>query len=946
MIHSQIVGAGFEPAPRWIPGAKAGMRRFVVLLAALTAGPTLAQAPIPGNCSLGTAQADLNVSDVSARLFNTGSLFFGNSSQAHYLVPRMTGRTPMFAAGIWVGGMVGGELRVAGSTYWDFEFWPGPLDEFTGRPPDPDDCSAFDRIWVVGVRDVEDYVAGRPASPDLLDWPIGLGAEVVDGDGVPGNYNLAGGDRPRIYGTQTAFWVMNDVGNTHANSLTPPIGLEVRVHAFAISSAVQSLNRVTVYRYTLVNRGGAAFESARFSIWADPDLGDAADDYVGSDTARGVAYVYNADNQDGSGSGGTYGIAPPAAGFDFLNGMAAFRWPLKSGPQPWGHPPAGPEMYNAMRGRWNDGSPITEGGYGADPCGPVVCNPVTLYHFPGDPVTNSFWSEPRPQPGSGPPLNSQDMHLIGSSPAFLLAPGQEMTFDIALVFGLGTSNLDGITVMRAASDVVQQRYGTGRLFDIAEPPASLPAPAGLYPGANQYVGGGPVALFWNPVPGAEGYVVELWDVAAPNAKAGYTTTEATVVVAGCSSPNHLATCYWRVRGDAPSAGAVGRWSEITTFRMQEYLAGLLDGGESVIETANPAQPPCPDPGDFGCENYGGEGNSVFRDPNSTDDYDISSTNGSALALLNSSQPGTGFSRTASPFDYEIRFTPAGGYAVYNAFLDAGTPKQIAHVPFEVWNVGTTPDDPSDDVRMIPVLRQNSASQPLLADWENAFPTTETRIVSGDTLVLPVTEQLAALFPDRPNGYDLFEAAAIAFGGAGATYDFMADGDTQIDLNPATGTPCSRQGYFIGFCSRNDQYVPPGGNTIFSAAFVLLLFADLAMDGTTPPAGTVVRLKMARYPAVANEPPAAPAGAGVAIEAVWPNPVTGAATVVYSLPAAGAARVVVYDVLGRQVAVLADGPAPAGRRVAALDAGRLAPGVYVVAVETPAGRAARTFTLLR
>jgi hypothetical protein len=52
------------------------------------------------------------------------------------------------------------------------------------------------------------------------------------------------------------------------------------------------------------------------------------------------------------------------------------------------------------------------------------------------------------------------------------------------------------------------------------------------------------------------------------------------------------------------------------------------------------------------------------------------------------------------------------------------------------------------------------------------------------------------------------------------------------------------------------------------------------------------------------------------------------------------------VLGREVAVLADGPAPAGRGEATLRAGRQAPGVYVVAVETPAGRAARTFTILR
>ena len=58
---------------------------------------------------------------------------------------------------------------------------------------------------------------------------------MIDGDGDPGNYDLAAGDRPAIYGHQTAFWVMNDVGNDHQSTLTEPIGLEVRVTAFPSS---------------------------------------------------------------------------------------------------------------------------------------------------------------------------------------------------------------------------------------------------------------------------------------------------------------------------------------------------------------------------------------------------------------------------------------------------------------------------------------------------------------------------------------------------------------------------------------------------------------------------------------------------------------------------------------------------------------------------------------
>jgi len=65
----------------------------------------------------------------------------------------------------------------------------------------------------------------------------------------------------------------------------------------------------------------------------------------------------------------------------------------------------------------------------------------------------------------------------------------------------------------------------------------------------------------------------------------------------------------------------------------------------------------------------------------------------------------------------------------------------------------------------------------------------------------------------------------------------------------------------------------------------------------------------------------------------PNPVMGgAARIRYGLPANGTVRVSVYDALGREVAVLADGAQTAGWHEAALAASSLAPGVYVVRLE--------------
>ncbi|MDT7858170.1 zinc-dependent metalloprotease [Rubrivirga sp. S365] len=67
----------------------------------------------------------------------------------------------------------------------------------------------------------------------------------------------------------------------------------------------------------------------------------------------------------------------------------------------------------------------------------------------------------------------------------------------------------------------------------------------------------------------------------------------------------------------------------------------------------------------------------------------------------------------------------------------------------------------------------------------------------------------------------------------------------------------------------------------------------------------------------------------ALGAVGPNPVAGSATVSFDVPEASAVAVVVYDVLGREVARVVDGEVGAGTHRVQFDASALSPGVYVV-----------------
>ncbi|MEL6616302.1 MAG: T9SS type A sorting domain-containing protein, partial [Bacteroidota bacterium] len=68
--------------------------------------------------------------------------------------------------------------------------------------------------------------------------------------------------------------------------------------------------------------------------------------------------------------------------------------------------------------------------------------------------------------------------------------------------------------------------------------------------------------------------------------------------------------------------------------------------------------------------------------------------------------------------------------------------------------------------------------------------------------------------------------------------------------------------------------------------------------------------------------------------VGPNPLRGVAEIAFSLEAAAPVRLAVYDALGREVAVLADGPLAAGAHRAAFDATDLPAGVYVLRLSTP------------
>ena len=292
---------------RWCCGGVLGV---LLMISAVEAA-----AQTTGSCAEAEAEAYLDVGNVRARIFNDSALFWKGAPHVYY-VPKTDSVSAMFTSSIWLGGYAGDALRVAAARYFRWQFWPGPLDD-QGNPPA--DCAPYDRLWEITRDDLNTYALTRQPTDNLRHWPWQLGAPVLDGDGDPDNYNLDGGDRPALLGDQMLWWVMNDAGNLHEETGSPPIGMEVHASAFAFYRPGSYVNDVTFYRYVLHYKGQKPLDDAYVGFFADNDMGYPWDDYVASDTILGLGYTYNADEDDEDG----YGTPPPAVGYVILRGPLA-----------------------------------------------------------------------------------------------------------------------------------------------------------------------------------------------------------------------------------------------------------------------------------------------------------------------------------------------------------------------------------------------------------------------------------------------------------------------------------------------------------------------------------------------------------------------------------------------------------------------------------------------
>ncbi|HET6567666.1 MAG TPA: T9SS type A sorting domain-containing protein [Rhodothermales bacterium] len=99
-------------------------------------------------------------------------------------------------------------------------------------------------------------------------------------------------------------------------------------------------------------------------------------------------------------------------------------------------------------------------------------------------------------------------------------------------------------------------------------------------------------------------------------------------------------------------------------------------------------------------------------------------------------------------------------------------------------------------------------------------------------------------------------------------------------------------------------------------------------------------------AVATEPEGPQLPAAFKLHQNYPNPFGRETTIDFALPEATRVRLAVYDVLGREVAVLADRPYPAGAHRVVFEGASLPSGVYVYRMQAGSFAQARTMVLVK
>ncbi|MBO6577102.1 MAG: T9SS type A sorting domain-containing protein [Rhodothermales bacterium] len=364
-----------------------------------------------------------------------------------YQIPASSDVKAFWGSSVLIQGRVGGDTLVTSPWQYESLFSPGPWPESV-EDVTQERCDRFDRVWSVSRRQIE--------HDEDVEWPIELGASVLEGDGNPDSFDPRY-DVPAALGDHMLWWVMHDQGaeERRGHNPTRPLGIEVRVSAWAFDRA-DVLDKQTFLKYQVTYRGTRRANQVYLGFFVDGESGDTYEDYSGTDTTRQMVYFYSMVDRDRA----YPNVPPPATGAMLIQGptgddgqeigLTASWHPLDdSCCWPW----RTVEHFRYARGFHTSGPPLVEGGLGRG--AGIPGERRSMHQYPGDPVAGSYWSNEN-MDGAGERFGGGHREAFMYFGPFTMDPGDEQEMIVALLWAQGADRLDSVVKLREVADIVRE----------------------------------------------------------------------------------------------------------------------------------------------------------------------------------------------------------------------------------------------------------------------------------------------------------------------------------------------------------------------------------------------------------------------------------------------------------------------------------------------------------
>ena len=429
----------------------------------------------------------------------SATLFF--DVEPNFWVPKDSVTTLFYAAAPWLGAIDQDSLLHLSAALYGND----SLSDFRSGIS-MNASNDLDRVWWVSRAQIEylrqdwadNGILDHPVPYDISTWPAKgnagftynldftktttdkslLPAPFVDANS-DGLYSPTDGDYPHIKGDQMAWWTITDSTlHTITDGKSLVADMSISIYAYDCAEDIQ-LGQSLFVDYEIINRSENAYDQVFAGIWADPDLGCAYDDYIGTLMASNALYVYNQDDVDGQSNsaclGATFKNNIPVGSLSFVNATLHKSIFFQSGsilPFPNNSLPyENGSLYQLLRGLTPNGQPID-------------------HFFPGnpaDPASNSMCKD-----GNIP---AGDYRALGSHGPFSLSPNDTFRLTLAFTYhpNIPLPCPDIFGTVKNDLDQLHTLVNSGAL----EAPSQLPSTVQIAPGQS--------VLLNATVPGATAY---------------------------------------------------------------------------------------------------------------------------------------------------------------------------------------------------------------------------------------------------------------------------------------------------------------------------------------------------------------------------------------------------------------------------------------------------------